>query len=126
MKNFIIALKWIFILPVAILGAIAIYFITNFCQVFLVNPESFYAHYIIPMISSFSFGISFVYFGIQIAPSHKQRVSLSFLIMGCICAGISMCFNGLTKHYFEMTKDILCVVGIIAGYIGSPAPKALK
>lgn len=74
-------LRWISVLPGAILASGLIYLLIYYPQCFLFGEHSLYGTYIVPYQSSIASGIAFTYCGTAIAPSFKKSTSIVLVIL---------------------------------------------
>lgn len=100
-SNFINCLRWIFVIPCAILGA----FVGQALAMFIGYIVPWFADWFIHILGSYFIGISFVFLGTFLAPKNKVNISN---ILFLICLIVSIC--GLVYAYstnFEYNKWLL-------------------
>ncbi|MBN9385865.1 MAG: hypothetical protein J0H74_34235 [Chitinophagaceae bacterium] len=112
-------LRWVGVLPGAVLGSGLIYLLIYYPQCFVFGEHSLYGTYIVPYQSSIASGIAFTYCGTAIAPSLKKPTSIALVVLALLLVGIGMVENLKEQEYADFAKEMAAAVGVLLGY-GSP------
>ncbi len=116
MKTTIKILRWVAVIPVAVISSILAYFIFYYCQDFFSDPKSTYMLYVAPVIGNFISGILFNYYGSLMAPDYNSRVSLGLLLVSCVFFGIIGFLNYISSEYLDLFCDVGFLAGCLVGY----------
>lgn len=77
-----------------------------------VNPDSFFAHAFIELVSSAAMGAAFVYAGARIAPSQKEIVAYTLAGFALIAAGLMLYPALMVSNYWSVWAVVSLVFGI--------------
>lgn len=120
-EKILIALRWIFFLPVSILGAWLITIVASWLNKsasgtgFMTNLEVLW-NYGVDIISNAVMGAMYMYIGYFMVPSHKKVVGLCMFGLACIICGGSIMANILNGFsWFPLICALFMIGG--AGYV---------
>lgn len=109
-------LRWIGIIPSAIVMSCIVYLIILYINRFYSDPESWNMLYVAPLIASFGSGVGFIGAAKYIAPSYKDRVSIMLLMLILVCTGFELFLVIENQDYFHFSKYVLSALGAILGH----------
>lgn len=112
-------IRWIGILPVAILAYVLSYLFFQFAYSLFADNDSLFEKYLIAIISSATSGFIYILAGSFVAPSNKITVSLTLLILVLLLAGVEIFIDIFNKRYFELFELVVSLIGSTAGYFAS-------
>jgi hypothetical protein len=110
-------LRWIGVLPCAIIACVVSYLIVQYVYSFLQDSDSWAVLYVIPIICSCLSGAIFILAGVYIAPSYRSNVAGVLLIIALLLAGATIYVDILHRDYFELIKLIASMLGSILAYV---------
>jgi hypothetical protein len=117
MKRTVIILKWIFILPICILGSYLLPYITTIGLGLYINPDDKFWRFLINLISQFSQGGIFVGLSYAIAPKFKKETIFVFLILLFIYV-LLLAYYLITNNVLEYIDWFGCLLLISGGIYG--------
>lgn len=109
-------LRWIAVLPAALLASVIAYLFVFYTQRFFMDANSGYAIYVLPCESAAFSGGALVYYGAWVAPTYKKTTALVLLILSAVIMGAGIFMTIIQREYLMMAKDISCLLGAIIGY----------
>lgn len=115
-KNAIITLRWIGVLPSALVASILAYVLIYYCQHWYFGDDSLYGEYVVPCQASLGSGVAFTVYGTKMAPSYKKETAITIIVLILLLMGAGMFLAILQHKWFSLVKDIVCVIGVIIGY----------
>jgi hypothetical protein len=118
-KTLVIILRWIAVLPAAIIASCIAYLFVNYSQLFFVDEASKYAIYVVPVSSSFASGIALIHGGAWVAPSFKKQTALVLLIICCLVMVVGIYTTLRESRYLDFAKDIASIIGAFFGFTTS-------
>lgn len=117
--RFMIALRWIAVLPASVLGSYLVYilfFWMNKSKDYpLTNLDSFW-DYAIMFISHTLMGGAFMGIGVYIAPSSKRICACVLFAIACIFSGMALFANIATGFHWVSLVSLICLLAG-AGYV---------
>lgn len=116
-QNLITILRWIGVLPMAIIGNFLVFWIFYYTQSFYHDENSKYVIYFVPVLSSFFSGIAIISAGVMTAPAHKKITGLVLLVVVTLLMGFSTFYNLIERNYLEFIKDISSVIGSTVAFL---------
>lgn len=116
MKNLIIILRWIAVLPTMIIANIITSLIVDFCIRFWGDPDSYSVLYYSPVAGALFSSIASVTVSASVAPKYKKTVAFIIMILLTLLGGIGIFLNFINHNYFELIKTIFSIAGCILGY----------
>ncbi|HEX5152084.1 MAG TPA: hypothetical protein VFW07_11605 [Parafilimonas sp.] len=116
-EKLIIVLRWIGVLPCAVLASLSAYLLIFLFSRLLVNTDSWMAVYILPLTCSYISGFGFMTVGILLAPSHTRIVALilSAMLLILLRMGVMLVFS--SKEYLEFAQYVTAVAGSTIAYL---------
>jgi hypothetical protein len=115
-EKFIIVLRWIGILPCAVLALLLSYLLISLFNRLPVNTDSWIVVYILPLICAYISGFAYMTVGILIAPSRTRTVAIILSGILLIVLGIGVTSVMPSKQYFELIKYASAVIGSNIAY----------
>lgn len=115
-QKLIVIIRWIGVLPCAIIACALAYLLANICQSFYADEKSKYAIYVIPVASSLVSGLAFLYSGVITAPAYRKYVALILMVLLCVSSVIGGVLNVVDGEYFKLFKAIAALVGVVLAY----------
>lgn len=114
-------LRWILVIPVSFLAALAGYFIMAYSvQTFFVgwwlSPESFIATFITIVLGSVSMGLFYTISAFKVAPSQSNRSMIVLITVGIIFCLIFSIVGFFQEDWWGVLNLVLA--GITCGIIG--------
>ena len=123
-------LRWIALLPAAVVGALVAYNLSKWMQQAM---ENFYvgsltifginvSRLFIELVASAFMGIAFVYIGAFVAPKYKRVVAIVFAVIMAIIALVSLYFAFFVNPTSNLQDNIMYVIAniaVIGGAIGA-------
>ena len=115
-ERLVIILRWIGVVPCALLALLLPYLLSSLFNWLPVNTASWVMVYILPLICAYISGFVFMTVGILIAPSHVRIVALilSGILLIFLGSGIASAVS--SKQYFELIKYASAVIGSNIAY----------
>ena len=115
-EKLIIALRWIGVLPCALLASLSAYLLMFLFSRLSLNTDSWLIVYILPLICSYISGFAFMTVGILLAPSYTRIVALilTVTLLVILRTGIMPVFP--SKEYLEFTQFVITVAGSTIAY----------
>ena len=109
-------LRWIGILPCALLALSLSYLLISLFNRLSVNTDSWILVYILPLIGAYISGFAYMTVGILVAPSRIRTVALilSGILLIILGSGIASAIS--SKQYFELIKYASTVIGSNIAY----------
>ena len=107
-----VILRWIFVLPAAIIGALLAFFFIRLIH--LLGDASNFKFIINEVISAMVFGGAFVYSAVYVAPRYKTKVGIVFAILLSFVAINSIYLCIINNDFLSSIKDIFSCIGAIA------------
>ena len=106
-------LRWIAVLPAAILGLLLAYLFIGFTK----NLTSFADTWLIKCFTGLFCGYLFVYAGTTIAPSHKTKTAFVLFLLICSLAILNWFLSGFTPNYqYSIITDLFAIIGAFVCY----------
>ncbi len=117
-QTFVRVLRWIAVLPAAILGGfianILFLLINKITMLGYIDPNSFMAKLFLAIAGGAVFGASIVYVAAYVAPSHRKPVAVVF-------AGLVVLLSGLSLLFVISRHDWWGLLNLITGIGGAAA-----
>jgi hypothetical protein len=110
-------LRWLAVIPMSLITNIIIYWLFGEAQSFFYDENSKYVIYVVPLISSFASGIAIISGGVWTAPKYKKETGLVLLVIVALMMGYGIITKLQRHEYFELSKDVLSVIGSVLGYL---------
>ena len=109
-------LRWIGVLPIAIVASIRAYFVWRFIHVLTVSrymdPESWTNTIFMQLVGGGIMGGIFVFTGVWVAPKNKKIVS--YILCGLILIG-----TGMSLFATLLMREYLSLIGIVTTCLGA-------
>lgn len=115
-EKMILTLRWIGILPCALLASLSGYFLIFLFSRLSLSTDSWLTGYILPLICFYISGFAFMTVGILLAPSQTRLVALLLTAMLLIILRIGIIPVLSSKIYPEFTQYVVTVVGSTFAY----------
>lgn len=120
-EKILIALRWLFFLPISILGAWLVYIIFYWLNKsasgsgFMTNLDVLW-DYGVGIVSHAIMGAMYMYIGYFMVPSHKKVVGLCMFGLVCVFCGVAITANILNGFsWYSLICSLFLIGG--AGYI---------
>lgn len=120
-EKILIALRWLFFLPISILGAWLVYIIFYWLNKsasgsgFMTNLEVLW-DYGVGIVSHAIMGAMYMYIGYFMVPSHKKVVGLCMFGLVCVLCGLAITANILNGfRWYSLICSLFLIGG--SGYI---------
>ena len=115
-EKLIIVLRWIGVLPCALLASLSAYLLMFLFSRLSLNTDSWLIVYILPLICSYISGFAFMTVGILLAPSHTRIVALILTATLLVILRMEIIPVFSSKEYLEFTRFITTVAGSTIAY----------
>ena len=115
-EKLIIALRWIGILPCALLASLSGDLLIFLFSWLSLHTDSWMIDYVLPLICFYISGFAFMTVGILMAPSQTRLVALLLTAMLLIILRIGIIPVLSSKIYPEFTQYVVTVVGSTFAY----------
>ena len=115
-EKVIIALRWIALLPISVLGSLLVYVIFVFLNKTIpFTGNNIIWNYAIEFIGQAMMGSAFVSIGVCMAPSKRKSCAVVLFAIACILLGVSLTFGIMGGYSWKEYVGMLCTV-LGAGY----------
>jgi hypothetical protein len=115
-EKLIIVLRWIGVLPCALLASLSAYLLMFLFSWLSLNTDSWLIVYILPLICAYISGFAFMTVGILLAPSHTRIVALILTAMLLVILRMELMPVFSSKEYLEFARFIITVAGSTIAY----------
>jgi len=115
----IIIIRWITILPLAILGSWLVMMLVYYWGMILgyiglgFNKESLIGQYYFNSAPHIALGVTYVYIGAVIAPNHQKMIAFLLACIGLVLCGFSLYPYMIRNSGWEIWNIICTIIGII-------------
>lgn len=116
-RTLISTLRWLTVLPCAIIASCVAYLFFKYAQTFFVDENSKYAIYVVPVVASLISGVALVYAGVWCAPDFKKQTALVLLVLYCLIMGYGTVLKMIDREYLDFARYVASIVGVVIGYV---------
>jgi len=107
-------LRWICVLPGAVVGGLVAAGVVNLVNQLTFrwegfDPESFMSHLYIQGVSSAVLGAATIYIGARVAPAYKTRVALALSGLVLVFGGFTMFPSVLSENWWAVYSTVVMI-----------------